>query len=50
MSDMNWLDLLGWAGQEMEDVRFAGYSYIKQGQYQAALKFFEALVVLSEGN
>ena len=50
MSQMNWADLLGWSQTEIEDIRFAGYSYIKQGHYQAALKFFEALVVLSENH
>lgn len=47
MSHTNWLDLLGWNIDEMEDIRFAGYSYVKQGKYQEALKFFEALVILS---
>lgn len=50
MSHTNWLDLLGWDIHEMEDIRFAGYSYVKQGKYPEALKFFEALVVLSEEN
>lgn len=50
MSQTNWLDLLGWTPSEMEDIRFTGYSYLKQGQYQAALKFFEALVILSGDN
>jgi tetratricopeptide (TPR) repeat protein len=50
MSKTEWLDLLGWSADEMEDIRFVGYSYVKQGKYQEALKFFEALVVLAEGN
>jgi len=50
MSQTNWLDLLGWNIDEMEDIRFAGYSYVKQGQYQDALKFFEVLVILSGEN
>ncbi len=48
MSQVDWLDLLGWGKSEIEDLRFVGYSYIKQGQYAIALKFFEALVTLSE--
>lgn len=48
MSQINWLDLLGWGPDQMEDIRFAGYSYLKQGLYQDALKFFEALVILSK--
>ena len=44
---MDWLSVLGWSGEELEDLRFVGYSYIKQGKYDIALKFFEALVILS---
>lgn len=50
MNQVNWLELLGWGADEMEDLRFVGYSYVKQGRYSDALKFFEALVVLSKEN
>ncbi len=50
MSDVNWLDLLGWGIAEIEDLRFVGYSYIKQGHYDIALRFFEALATLSDQN
>ncbi len=43
---LNWLDLLGWTEEEIGDLRFVGYSYLNQGLYKTALKFFEALVVL----
>ncbi len=43
---VNWLEILGWKGEELEDLRFVGYSYIKQGHYDTAITFFEALVVL----
>lgn len=46
-STVNWLDLLGWSTEEIEDLRFVGYAYLSQGQYKTALKFFEALVVLA---
>lgn len=46
MAKVDWKDLLGWGDEELSDLRFVGYSYIKQGQYKTALKFFEALVVL----
>jgi len=46
LSKVNWVELLGWSEEEINDLRFVGYSYIKQGHYQTALKFFEALVVL----
>lgn len=47
MSTTPWLELLGWTEEDLNDLRFVGYSYIKQGHYETALKFFEALVILS---
>ena len=47
MSDVNWLEVLGWKDEELEDLRFVGYSYLKQGKYDIAITFFEALVVLA---
>jgi tetratricopeptide (TPR) repeat protein len=44
---MNWLEVLGWGKEQMEDLRFVGYSYLKQGKYDIALTFFEALAVLN---
>ncbi len=46
MSEISWTDLLGWTDEEINDLRFVGYSYIKEGHYPLAKKFFEALVVL----
>ncbi|MCB1109070.1 MAG: type III secretion chaperone [Chlamydiia bacterium] len=48
MSQVNWLEILGWDENELDDLRFVGFSYIKQGKYDIALTFFEALVVLSK--
>lgn len=50
MSDVNWLEVLDWSGDELEDLRFVGYSYLKQGKYDIALTFFEALAVLNPDN
>src|SRR5947209_3839602 len=50
MSNINWLDILGWGDEEIEDIRFVGYSYIKQGIYDVALNFFEALTILVPNN
>ncbi|PIS01439.1 MAG: type III secretion chaperone [Chlamydiae bacterium CG10_big_fil_rev_8_21_14_0_10_35_9] len=47
---MNWLELLGWNDEQLEDLRFVAYSYIKQGLYDTAITFFEALSVLSPEN
>ncbi len=43
---MDWLEVLGWSSEQIEDLRFVGYAYIRQGQYKTALAFFEALAVL----
>ena len=45
-----WLDILDWSEDEIEDIRFVGYSYIQQGQYDTACIFFEALNVLTPNN
>lgn len=46
MSAVKWNEILGWGTEELEDLRFVGYSYIRQGKYDIALTFFEALAVL----
>lgn len=50
MSDLNWMELLGWKDEQIEDLRFVAYSYLKQGLYDEALTFFEALAILSPDN
>lgn len=47
MSHINWNDILGWGEAEIEDLRFVAFSYIKQGLYDTAIHFFEALAILS---
>ncbi len=46
MSRKNWMQELGWSQDHTEDLRFTGYSYIRQGKYDIALPLFEALVIL----
>jgi tetratricopeptide (TPR) repeat protein len=46
MGSINWKDRLGWTDEHLEDLRYTGYSYIRQGKYDIALAFFEALEVL----
>lgn len=46
MSKINWLTSLGWTEEQLEDLRYAGYAYLRQGKYDIALSFFEALTVL----
>lgn len=47
MADVNWMEILGWQKEDLDDLRFVGYSYIKQGSYDIAQSFFEALAVLN---
>jgi tetratricopeptide (TPR) repeat protein len=44
---MDWKEVLGWKETELDDLRYVAYSYIKQGIYDVALTFFDALTVLS---
>lgn len=46
MGTINWIEKLGWSDEHIEDLRYTGYSYIRQGKYDIALPFFEALEVL----
>ncbi|MGA8163696.1 MAG: tetratricopeptide repeat protein [Waddliaceae bacterium] len=46
MGRINWLEQLGWTQEQLEDLRLAGFAYIRQGKYDIALPIFEALVVL----
>src|ERR1700758_118669 len=46
MSRIDWRKRLGWTEDHLEELRNAGYSYIRQGKYDVALPFFEALVIL----
>lgn len=50
MSNINWLDTLGWTEEHLDELRNAGYAYIRQGKYGIALSFFEALVALDKEN
>src|SRR5262245_30189520 len=45
MSSINWMDKLKWTDEHIEDLRYTGFSYIRQGKYDIALAFFEALEI-----
>lgn len=47
MSQIQWTEVLGWGNEELDDLRYVAYSYIKQGIYDVALTFFNALAVLT---
>lgn len=50
MSSVNWNEVLGWDEDNLEDLRFVGYSYLKQGKYDIAISLYEALVLLTPNN
>lgn len=41
-----WSEVLGWGEEEIEDLRFVGFSYLKQGKYDIAVPIFEALILI----
>lgn len=46
MSRIDWKKELGWNNDQIEDLRFTAYAYIRQGKYDIALPIFEALSAL----
>lgn len=46
MSKVNWCEPLGWGEEQIEDLRYIGFAYIRQGKYDIALPIFEALAAL----
>lgn len=50
MNKVAWDEILGLSSQEKEDLCFAGFSYIRQGHYDTAMTFFQALLILEPEN
>jgi tetratricopeptide (TPR) repeat protein len=50
MSKINWTKELKWNEEHLDDLRYTGYAYLKQGKYDIAITFFEALTVLDPEN
>lgn len=48
MSQINWTEVLGWGAEEIGDLRYVAYTYIRQGIYDVALTFFDALAILTD--
>jgi tetratricopeptide (TPR) repeat protein len=47
---MDWRQLLGMDQAKIEDLRYVGYTYLKEGHYKIAIRFFEALTILEPKN
>lgn len=50
MGRINWKDSLGWTDEQLEDLRYVAFAYIRQGKYDIALPIFEALCVIDPEN
>lgn len=46
----SWSEALGWGHQQIDALRYVGYCYLKQGLYDTALAFFNALIILDPKN
>lgn len=46
MSNVNWRELLGWSADQLEELRFTGFTFLREGKYDKALLFFKALTVI----
>lgn len=46
MGSINWMEKLKWTDEHIEDLRYTGFSYVRQGKYDIAVAFFEALEIL----
>lgn len=42
----NWTELLGWDRDKIEEIRFYGFSLLREGKYERARLFFEVLLIL----
>lgn len=50
MSKIDWGKELKWTSEQFEDLRYTGFAYLRQGKYDIAIAFFEALTVLDPSN
>lgn len=45
-----WIEILGWNKEQIEELRLSGFSFLREGHYAKALIFFEGLFVLDKQN
>lgn len=46
MARVNWREILGWSDDQLDELRISGFAFLREGHYQKALLFFEALILL----
>jgi tetratricopeptide (TPR) repeat protein len=47
MQGQDWLEILDWDQETLNNLRFVGTSYAHQGKFEIALNFFRMLVLLN---
>lgn len=45
-----WRDILGWNDIQLSELRYIGYVYLKEGQYETARRLYEGLVLIDPTN
>lgn len=50
MSSVKWREILGWNLDQLEELRFTGFTFLREGKYEKALLFFKTLVLLDPTN
>ena len=50
MSSLKWSEIVGWDAEALEDLRYLGYAYLKQGKFDIAQSFFEALTTFNQSD
>lgn len=46
----NWNEILGWTIEQLDELRYVGYAYLKQGKFEIAVPIYEALILLNPDN
>lgn len=44
----HWSELLGWDEEKIEEIRFFGFSLLREGKYERARLIFEVLLILDK--
>jgi tetratricopeptide (TPR) repeat protein len=47
---IDWCEILDWDEEQITELRYLGYAYVRQGKYDIAQSFIEALVALNPKN
>ena len=48
--EIDWIEILGWEKDQLDELQLLAYAYIRQGKFDIALTFFKALCVLDPDN